>query len=250
MTNHNFSKFAVAVLFALLFIGVNSANADLIGINFLHGGSIPVGGVAGAPGVAQDSWNNISGSTGGTESTLIDDSGAVVPGLSVTWQANGTWRTSFTGGNSDKNLMTGYLDNSIAGGSEDTFVTVNGISTSLFPNGYDVYVYFGADSNGRTGEVSDGTTTFSYTTASADGTFDDSSDYLLTTDTVAGSPNANYAIFSGLTGSSVTIDLIRGSSNSGIYGIQLVSAIPEPSSALLLGIGFASINMLRRRKNV
>ncbi|MGI9239622.1 MAG: hypothetical protein ACR2RV_02410, partial [Verrucomicrobiales bacterium] len=91
--------------------------------------------------------------------------------------------------------------------------------------------------------------TYSFTTFSADpnggGGFDPS-DFLQTTDTGAGNPDANYALFSGLTGDAQTFDLIRGSSNSGFHGVQVIGTlIPEPSVSLL---GFGSLLLLLRRR--
>ena len=44
-----------------------------------------------------------------------------------------------------------------------------------------------------------------------------------TEDTCDGTPQANYAVFEGLSGDAQTIQIIRGSNNSGIHGIQIVS---------------------------
>ena len=54
--------------------------------------------------------------------------------------------------------------------------------------------------------------------------------YERTTDTGNGNPRSNYALFEGLTGDSQTLNLIRGSSNSGFHGIQIVG-IEDPDLA-------------------
>ena len=130
--------------------------------------------------------------------------------------------------------MNGYIDAINAGG----FVTVS-FSNISYPV-YAAVVYFGSDGNGRTGQITDGTTTYGYSTFSNDpnggGGFDPSTDYVLTTATGAARPEANYAVFAGLTASSVTFDIIRGSGNSGIHAVQIISVpVPEPSSLILIG---------------
>ena len=93
-----------------------------------------------------------------------------------------------------------------------------------FADGYDLYVYFGSDGNGRTGKVAlEGGATYSFNTFSAQAG-DFPAQYTQTTDEGDGNPNANYALYEGLSGDAQTINLIRGSNNSGFHGVQIVSA--------------------------
>ena len=109
----------------------------------------------------------------------------------------------------------------LVGGYADA--TISGIEAFTFGASYDLYVYFGSDGNGRTGKIAlqDGET-YSYSTFSQQGGGFPGS-YLRTEDTGDGNPNANYALFEGLEGDSQKIEIIRGSNNSGIHGIQIVS---------------------------
>lgn len=164
-------------------------------------------------------------------------------GVTVDWSSNGTWNTNNGSSNGDNILMNGYVDAINAGGAAQ--INLTGLS-ALFADGYDVYVYFGSDGNGRTGAVAGPGATFDFSTFSAQAGASPFP-FVQTTSTDGSNPDANYALFSGLTGDSQTFDLIRGSSNSGFHGVQIVGdLIPEPSSCLLIGVG--GLLMMRRRR--
>ena len=143
-------------------------------------------------------------------------------GITVEWSCNGTWNTNNGVNNGDNQVMNGYIDAVGAGGYAD--VNISGIDTFTFGENYDIYVYFGSDGNGRTGKVSlqDGEI-YSYSTFSQQGG-GFPTNYIRTEDTGDGNPEANYAVFEGLSGDTQSIQIIRGSSNSGIHGIQIVSS--------------------------
>jgi hypothetical protein len=147
--------------------------------------------------------------------------GSITNGITVDWSSNGTWNTNNAASNGDNKLMNGYIDAINAEGAAQ--VAISGINAE-FADGYDLYVYFGSDGNNRTGKVSlvDGAT-YSYNTASAQGG-DFPAQYARTTDEADGNPAANYALYEGLSGDTQTVDLIRGSSNSGFHGIQIVKS--------------------------
>src|SRR5690606_15229726 len=66
---------------------------------------------------------------------------------------------------------------------------------------YHIYVYFSSDTDGRTGTISDGATTFSYSTIVRSQIDNDPSiTFIQTSDTGSGNPGANYAVFSSLAG--------------------------------------------------
>jgi len=88
---------------------------------------------------------------------------------------------------------------------------------------YDVYVYFGANVNGQTGQITNGSTTYSFSTASRSD--DLAGSYIQTLDESDGFPNANYAVFRDQTDSSATITYLRGSANGGIHAIQIVPTL-------------------------
>ena len=142
-------------------------------------------------------------------------------GLSVDWSSNGTWNTNNGAENGDNKLMNGYID--AVGGDGAAQVAISGINAE-FADGYDLYVYFGSDGNNRTGKVQlvDGAT-YSYNTFSQQGgAFPEQ--YTRTTDEGDGNPESNYALYEGLSGDAQTVNIIRGSNNSGFHGVQIVSA--------------------------
>ena len=219
------------------------ANAGSIGINMgADRASLDPTDIAGV--AAQGNWNNGSGGVG-SASGLMDDAGAITsagaawtnhdPGGSVwgdTWQVPGRGA-----GSADDKLMTAYID-PIWGDC------VSEITLSDIPYAqYDAYVYFGTDNEGGIGYVTDGATTYSYT-------IDVSAPFTTFIQTLAtdnSAPVANYAVFSGLTGSSLT--LITGTTDvaqvGGMMGIQIVE-VPEPMTLSLLALG--GMGLIRRRR--
>ncbi|MGI9240190.1 MAG: hypothetical protein ACR2RV_05285 [Verrucomicrobiales bacterium] len=195
--------------------------------------------IAGAPLVAQGNWNSSDGGAdaaagaNGNEMSiispvpggLVDSEGGSVP-TTVTWTSNGTWNTTNGSASPDAKLMNGYIDAINDGG----FTTID-FAQIPYPK-YDVYVYFGSDGNGRTGAVESATAgvTYSYSTFSNDpnggGGFEPGVDYVVTSDTEGGNPPANYCIFSEQTSAEFSLQINRGSANSGIHGIQIVGTEP------------------------
>ena len=251
------------LLLAFLAMGLvaSAGQAQNIGFNFnadREDAALASDEVAGV--VPQGNWNNWDGilssvtenETGDASEIASPNAGVVTdsdgnthPGVTVSWESRNAWNTTNGVGTPDNKLMNGYIDNN-ADNPQITF-SISGLPAAIADTGYDVYAYIGSDGNGRTGTITDGTTTYSYSTFSAqDGAFPGA--YAQTTDTADGNPEANYAVFSGLTGSDFTLTLDRGSNNSGIHGIQIVT-IPEPSCltmgliATLMGAG-----ILRRRR--
>ena len=165
--------------------------------------------------VPSTGWVSTDGTGAGANGTLEHK------GVTIDWSSNGTWNTNNAVSNGDNHLMNGYIDAVGGGGYAD--VNISGIDTFAFGAEYDLYVYFGSDGNGRTGKVSlqDGEI-YSYTTFSQQGGGFPGS-YIRTEDVGDGNPNANYAVFEGLTGDTQTVQIIRGSNNSGFHGIQIVS---------------------------
>ena len=165
--------------------------------------------------VPSSGWVSTDGAGAGANGTLENN------GVTIDWSSNGTWNTNNGVTNGDNHLMNGYIDAVGDGGYSD--IDISGIDTFAFGAEYDLYVYFGSDGNGRTGKVAlqDGET-YSYSTFSQQGGGFPGS-YIRTEDVGDGNPNANYAIFEGLSGDTQTLQIIRGSNNSGFHGIQIVS---------------------------
>lgn len=222
-----------------------SVLADSIGIKFVGGQPFftvpagPVTGTAGAPGLAQADWNNLTGTTG-SANNLLDASG-LSTGIGVSWSSIDTWQ-SLTGSvgptTQDAQLMNGYLDNT-------SQVGVSGIT---YVN-YEVVVYFNNDSptQDRVSQFTIGSTSiFAQDNAAFAGTYVQTPS-TSNTDQGVNTPAGNYVIFSGLSGPSFTLNALPGSTlvtpRSSVNAVQIIST-PEPQSALLLFMGLLGLEAL------
>lgn len=239
----------------VLVSSVSLVSAASISVNFNSerdgAAEIGTGESAGAPGFVTTGWNNFNGlpATGPLAQTtadvdgpnagsLSDDSGAVV-GTTISWAANNSWNTNNGTTNGDNKLMNGYIDNSAANGIT---ISITGVTYPI----YRVVAYIGSDGNGRTGSIGiSGGDTFSYSTNS-NLTGGLPGGYVQTTDTGAGNPSANFAVWEGQTAADFTLTVTRGSNNSGIHGIQIIE-VPEPTTPVLLGM-CGMVLLVRRRR--
>lgn len=104
-------------------------------------------------------------------------------------------------GTNNKEMLNGYLNS-----GSGRMPARSSVFISDIPFGsYDIYVYFSSDAAGRTGTVTDGTTIYSFSTIGTPSVSGANAVLTRTTDTGAGYPDANYAVFSGLSGNSKTI---------------------------------------------
>lgn len=195
---------------------------------------------AGVPEVAQRNWNrtfNIDNPralvTGGAETIATPNPGILVnsQGAELGDGISGVGFTYSGGGGAysylaDPDTPYGRLFNTFLYGNvaaPEARVNLTGIPYST----YDVYVYFGSDSNGRRGLVTSPTTgqTFSFTTASnstvATGV---GAVYVRTTDTELAYPPANYARFENQTSANFEVFTTWSApgGNLGIFGVQVV----------------------------
>lgn len=236
-----------AALLALA-ITATSASAAVVSWNLNNWGDSPTGSAATAGVVATSYWNDTWLNGLSNPANDLRDSTNAVTTIDISWASNsGTWNQSGNShagvdadGTLNREMLSGYLNGT---GANSASVTVNQISYTT----YDVYVYFAADNYSRTGTVTDGTTTYSF------GVLDNmiagpNALFSQTTDTGSGNPEANYAVFSGLSGATQTFS--TSFMNSGEYGgiaaVQIVEIVPEPSAALLGGLGL--LGLLRRRR--
>lgn len=217
--------------------------------------------VAGAPGVRYSNWNTIT--NGGAASlTPIYEDGTTASGVTVTpsvigFSDRGAVAADASG---DTKLFNGVRDVSSTA-SDAWSIDVAGLAFAE----YDVYVYRRSENLGRAGSFTIGDTTYYAQSmpGSHGGNASDETGYLLSTDTTytgdlinAGGTVAaqidqgNYVKFSGLTGSSFTLDMGALSDDSAprnkVAGIQIV-AIPEPSTLGLIGAFGGGLLFFRRR---
>ncbi len=232
------------VLMCALALGAcASARAASVGINFRRSsGEQNMAASESAGVVPQINWNNSDGAavgnsganvTGPMANSLIDDGGAVVGGMSITWTANGTWSAP-NSGTGDLNLMSGYLDDT--GTAGETIISVTGVPYAF----YDVYAYLGSDANNRSGRtqlfqffandrwIRTNTSPF---TSYVEGT--------ATTQPASNTGLANYTHYRSLNTSSFDLRVFRGSNNVGLHGLQIVQTdgsaaanwLPQPTAA-------------------
>lgn len=228
-------KTITSIFVAVALAGISAQAQNIISWSYANG--LAVSGTAGV--VPASNWNltqepgsadllNNSGASTGTTLTLAGGFGAWGIG-GAAQDPDGTYNSA---------IFSGYYN------SLGSTLTLGSIPFSS----YDIYVYISSDGDGRTGTVSDGTITFSFSTdARAKVDAHDNFAFALTTDTGAGNPSADYAIFSGLTGGSQTFTIANTSDGMGFAGIQIVSTVPEPSTLALVGLGGFGLCVWRRR---
>lgn len=215
-----------------LFVAVQSALAQpTISWNINVYGDSPTGATPTAGVVATPYWNDTSLDGLSNPALNLKDSTGATSTLDVSWSSFNTYAIQFShpladaNGTLNKEMLNGYLNSGAAQSPAVSSVTLSQIPYS----NYTIYVYFASDVSTRTGTVTDGATTYSFNIldnmiAGANALF------VQTTDTGLGYPEANYAVFTNLTGASRTIS-VNIPQFGGISGFQVVSNDPETPTA-------------------
>jgi hypothetical protein len=229
-------KKTTSIFVAIAFAGISAQAQSIISWAYDNGNPIPPTGFAGV--VSVNNWN-LAGA-GGSANLSYNDASLSGTTLSLAggfgnWGIGGVSAPD-DDGTYNKAIFDGYYN------SLGSTLTLGNISYST----YDVYVYFSSDVDGRTGTVSDGTKTFSFSTMGVAATSGANALFSQTTDIGAGNPSANYAIFSALTGGAQTFTIANTSDGMGFAGIQIV-AVPEPSVLALAALGGFGLCAWRRR---
>ena len=247
--NHSAKR---ALLLALASLG--SAHAAIISWSVDQFGTVSTtAGVAPAT-----NWNNTVPSGGNpyvgkAVSNLNDDSG-VASTLDISYGAWGAWRiqASHPGADADgtnnKELLNGYLNAGPAGWNPSVTASTIAISEIPYEN-YILIVYFSSDAAGREGQVVNGASTYYFSSLGAASISGSNATLTQTLSTSnADYAGANYAVFSGLSGTSqtITVQMRDNDEWGGIAGFQVV-AVPEPSAALLSLAGLVLVAKRRRR---
>jgi hypothetical protein len=217
----------------LLIFTAATSSADVVSWNYDVYGDVFGPRVAGIEPVAN--WNNSYPDNPTTN--LIDDSGTATTvdisysSVNYFWVSQpNLWPGQDADGTFNKHLLNGYLNAGYADwGPPQTFSQI--VISQIGYTGYNIIVYFSSDVAGRAGDVTDGTTTYSFNTVGPGSVTGANAVFAQTTDTDATyTTAANYAIFSGLSGESQTITVQMRDLDAwgGIAGIQIVSTDPAP----------------------
>lgn len=209
--------------------------------------------VDGAGVVPSANWNNAPGPNGfnntGSDADLIDSSGfPTTMDISFTSGFPSAAHTlgapvADADGRFNRRMINGYLNGGDGNTGAPVTVTLNEVPYAV----YDVIVYVGSDVAGRTGTISDGTTTFDFTALGVPSVSGSSAVLTQSTSTGGSNPTANYVRFTNLTGSSKTFTA-KVSPAGGISGLQVIKVpggpvpvfVTQPQGASVLrGSSFA-----------
>jgi hypothetical protein len=219
-----------AVVF--LMAGIQVAQAAVVSWNYSSSSPNPayssayVNQAANISGVAPAAyWNDAL--LDGRTIDLLDNTGAAttIDITSLNSPGWGGWRirTSHPGtdtdGSHNREIVNGYLNGTTGAGGSG--ITLSGIGYSS----YNVIVYFSSDVAGRSGSITNGTTTFYFNTLGPASINNASGNAVLaqTSNTTVGdySVAANYAVFSGLTGNTQTFT-VNVDLGGGLAAFQIV----------------------------
>ena len=212
----------VTSIFVAVAIAGISAQASVNIISWAYDNGLAVSGTAGV--VPVNNWNL----TGDGSSNGLKDNNGVSTSTTLTL-AGGLGAWGIGGAVQDPN---GTYNNAIFDGYYNSVGSTLTLGSIPYAK-YDLYVYISSDGDGRTGTISDGATTYSFSTdtrakVDAHGNFV----FAQTTDTGLSHPSADYAVFSDLTGASETLTIANASDGMGFAGIQ-IEAVPEPVNVAL-----------------
>ena len=249
----------IVVMAVVCALAVSSATAQMgkVGLNHDGGNTLPAVTLVGPAGVIpQTNWNNVTNERGdnagdgvtGSLNNVIDSTGAMVVGMTFNWSAYGSYAEGTTVGENGI-LLHGGLQSEQAdyGPIPGTLGPIpNEFNVSGIPYlQYDLYVYlcsWGDDHKGHLRINGLGGPEVSFRTYE---------DYPGAWTQAAGfGSQATHALFTGLTGSDLTIEWRKDASmgeTDGVMvaGLQIVE-VPEPASMALLAAG--ALALLRRRK--
>ena len=218
------------------------ANAALVGLNFQGDAiiNLAAGTIAGSTAgtiAPQQNWNNAlnGNNNAGSIADLVSSTGSS-SGITAAWLGPDSWRASGTATTGNEQMSYGFIKAN--GGSTqipsgNVTVTFSGFTSgSLF----DMVIYTATDNNLPTG------------TFRLDDTLNTSVSYAVGSGNVATfTEDVTKHMFTGLTAVNNSVTLTMSGTGAGLAGVQF-SPIPEPSSAVLLGLGALGLLAHRTRR--
>ncbi|MEM7394020.1 MAG: DUF11 domain-containing protein, partial [Verrucomicrobiota bacterium] len=191
-------------------------STDPVAVNFNgnSGDYMEISEAAGAIDTMQR-WNNLPGNAGSAEhpNNVL---GHGTP-LRIEWNFDGVGNVANGVGSTGNDAL---MDGHVVNGGIGTTSTLTIANIPLFT--FDLHVYFGGLIPGLQGRVDIGGDSRSFGSDTFNKIYP--ADFVPSTDTGLGYPNANYAVWSNLTASSVTLTHTHDSApfNTGIMGFQLM----------------------------
>ncbi len=269
-------------------VGVNFVDSNGVGADPDNGvqdgiqDSLAPADLAGAPGYEQLNWNNLG--RWGTPDFVppLHDHAGVSTGINVTWDSNNTWRDGADLGTPNGKLMYGYIDSTgnpnqdgppyqgfnNANKPDIRFTGLSAWLSSVGASSYSVLIYTDGDATeGRTAEywlqsiLSPPDQDFNNLTLGPDLSshiFNKDTDNFAGTFTqipaaansLANAASGNYMVFDGLTADQFLVRTEERDFRGQLNGIQIVAAVPEPSTLVLLALGGLILLKSRAGKKV
>jgi hypothetical protein len=223
----------ICYLFAVMGSMTGAASGGMIDVYFVGGGPVTVTG-AGVVGDTGDYWNGVATQGSSGSNIALTNTSDQSTGVSLSYTGAGGDGGPFYSpvSSPNPNLTSTYAD-SYTGGNPNNVISLS--LGGLTPDGtYDLYVYDVADYH--VGTARPGVVSIAAANGGASAAFDGNgnlstwvsgSNYVLLSFTATASGDLNYSV--SPSGGDHEVDL---------NGFQLVSvsSVPEPSSALLLGL--------------
>ena len=223
------------ILSSVVLVLATAAQAAVVSWNYDRYGTVSGTRVAGVEAVAN--WNNSYPSDPTVD--LIDDSGATTT-LDISYASYNTWTVNEPSpanpgqdadGTYNRELLNGYL--SAGPAAWNPSITDSQVVISQIPyTTYDIIVYFSSDGAGREGDVTAGSTTYSFKTIGPTSVSGSNAVLTPTTDSAGTyTTTANYAVFSGLSGTTQTVRVQMRDNDEwgGIAGFQVVESAADPN---------------------
>ena len=223
------------------FIGGSGSNGTPAAMSASETAGVAIGGTV------RNNWNSISGGSGTGVAGLVTDDGSTLATTTLSFSSGGTWSTGVSDTPGNNRMMKGFLD-----GTNTAFSLTN----LPFAGAYDLYIYFDGDNGGaqRNADFALSGVGAGYGVDSPNVNFGGAFVQATGNSDV---PGSNYIVYTGLTGSSVSIAGIGGFSSDGtirapINGFQLagnIIVVPEASTlVLLVGAGLSAVVFVKRRR--